>query len=63
MNMTDIEKTSLEYKFTLSEIKLLAKFFRKNQEKIPEGLETFCKVIEDTIYNSLSIEEVSQFYS
>ncbi len=63
MKEDEIENTSVDYTFSIAEIKLLAKFLRKNQETLPEGLEKFHKVVEDTIYDLLSIEEVRQFYS
>lgn len=57
------ETFSLSYNFTAKEIALLAKFLRKKQEEVPEGLELFTKALEDSVYNCLSIEEVKNFYS
>ena len=53
----------LDYSFSKIEVFLLAKFLRQKQEELPEGLEIFYKTLEDTIYNSLSLEEVKRFYS
>ena len=57
------EEDVLQYLFSKNELYLLAKFLRKNQEDLPKGLETFYKTLEDSIYNSLSLEEVKRFYS
>lgn len=57
------ETFSLSYNFTSKEIALLAKFLRKNEKDLPEGLEHFSKALEDSVYNCLSIEEVKNFYS
>lgn len=53
----------LTYNFTSEEISLLAKFMRSNQDSIPNGLEHFYKELEDSIYNSLSLEEAKKLYS
>ncbi len=53
----------LDYSFSKKELFLLAKYLRSKQEELPPGLETFYKALEDTIYNSLSLEEVKRFYS
>ena len=53
----------LDYSFSKKELFLLAKFLRQKQEELPEGLEIFYKTLEDTIYNTLSLEEVRKFYS
>ncbi|MBQ9206607.1 MAG: hypothetical protein IJ158_07830 [Treponema sp.] len=54
---------SLDYHFTENEIKLLARFFRTNQEQLPDGLLDFSTKIERAIYNSMSIDEAQAFYS
>ncbi|MBR6582415.1 MAG: hypothetical protein IKK80_02240 [Treponema sp.] len=53
----------LTYNFTKREVYILAKFLRKKEEELPLGLENFCKTLEDSVYNSLSIQEVRRFYS
>lgn len=53
----------LDYSFSKKELFLLAKFLRNKQEEVPAGLENFCRTLEDSIYNSLSLEEVKRFYS
>ncbi len=53
----------LSYNFTKKELLLLAKFLRIKEDELPLGLETFCKTLEDSVYNSLSIQEVRRFYS
>ena len=53
----------LDYSFSKKELFLLAKFLRNKQEEVPAGLDTFCRTLEDSIYNSLSLEEVKRFYS
>lgn len=63
MKIDNEDFTVLEYSFSKKELFLLAKFLRKNQEQLPEGLEKFCKTLEDSVYNSLSLEEVKKFYS
>jgi hypothetical protein len=57
------ETFKLSYNFSSREIAILARFFRDNQDKLPEGLETFTKSLEDSVYNSLSLEEARLFYS
>lgn len=54
---------SLSYNFNSQEVAALAKFLRDNQEKLPSGLEYFYKALEDSVYKSLSLDEVKQFYS
>ena len=55
--------TVLDYSFSKKELFLLAKFLRIKQEELPEGLASFYRTLEDSIYNSLSLEEVKRFYS
>gem|GEM_PF-690763 len=62
-NTQKINQLSLDYRFSEQEIRLLARFFRKNQEQIPDGLLDFSTKIERAIYNSLSIAEAQAFYS
>ncbi|MBO6218863.1 MULTISPECIES: hypothetical protein [unclassified Treponema] len=59
------EKTSLslDYHFNESEIKILARLLRNNQEQIPDALLDFSMKIERAIYNSMSIDEAEAFYS
>ena len=59
------EKKSLEstYTFNSEEISLLAKLLREKQEILPLGLEKFYNELQDTIYNSLSLEEAKKLYS
>lgn len=54
---------SLDYHFTEREVRILAKLFRNNQERIPDGLLDFAEKIEKTIYDSMSITEAEYFYS
>lgn len=63
MMMNDSQSLSLDYHFNESEIKLLARFFRNNQEQLPDGLLDFSTKIERAIYNSMSIDEAQAFYS
>lgn len=60
---TSNEGFSMEYNFNERELKLLAKFFRCQQGKIPAGLEDFARKIELKIYSNMSIDEVEKFYS
>lgn len=62
-NTQKINQLSLDYRFSEQEIRLLARFFRNNQEQIPDGLLDFSTKIERAIYNSLSIAEAQAFYS
>ncbi|MBP5602828.1 MAG: hypothetical protein J6X78_08890 [Treponema sp.] len=57
------KKFSLSYNFTSQEVAVLAKFLRDNEEKMPAGLELFYKALEDSVYKSLSLDEVKKFYS
>ncbi len=62
--MLDNEDASvLDYSFSKKELFLMAKFLRQKQEEIPSGLESFCRVLEDSIYNNMSLDEVKKFYS
>lgn len=54
---------SLDYHFTEREIRLLAKFFRKHQSELPDGLADFSDKIERAVYNTMSIEEAEVFFS
>lgn len=65
MNSNDYsaENPSLDYHFTANEIRYLAKFFRKNQEILPDALINFAMEIEKVIYNSMTISEAQKFYS
>ncbi len=63
MREPDEKKYTLSYNFTSKEVAALAKFLRDNQENLPEGLEYFYKALEDSIYQSLTLEEVKNFYS
>lgn len=54
---------TLDYHFSETEIKFLARFFRKNQEHLPDELLNFSSQIEHAIYNSMSIDEAEEFYS
>lgn len=57
------EKLSFDYHFSEREIKALARFFRKNQERLPSELADFSMKIERVIYNFMSIDEAESFYS
>lgn len=63
MKIKNEDSSVLEYNFTKKEVFLLAKFLRKNEEKMPAGLESFYHILEDSTYNILTLEEVKQFYS
>ena len=63
MNLDNEDITVLEYSFSKKELFLLAKFLRQKQTEIPDGLETFYKTLEDSIYNTMSLAEVKRFYS
>ena len=63
MREPDEKKFTLSYNFTSNEVAALAKFLRDNQESLPEGLEYFYKALEDSVYKSLSLDEVKKFYS
>lgn len=53
----------LTYSFSSQEIAILAKFMRDKQDILPKGLESFYKALEDSVYSSLSLEEVRNFYT
>ena len=61
--ISDVPAFKLSYNFTAEEISLLARFLRDNMDNLPEGLEKFYKSLEDSVYNSLSLEEARLFYS
>ena len=63
MKIDNEDVSVLEYNFSKKELFLLAKFLRQNEEKLPNGLESFYHVLEDSIYNPLSLDEVKRFYS
>lgn len=63
MSLDNEDVSVLDYSFSKKELYVLAKFLRQKQEELPDGLEIFCKTLEDSIYNSLSLEEVKRFYS
>lgn len=54
---------SLSYDFNSKEIIALAKLLRDKQESLPNELNYFYQAVEKSIYNSLSIDEVREFYS
>lgn len=59
----EVKSLSLDYHFNEREIRNLARFFRNNQEQLPDALLTFASKIERAIYNSMSIGEAEAFYS
>ncbi len=59
----NLKKFELTYTFTSDEITKLAKFLRSKENELPQGIENFCKALEDSVYKCLSLEEVSRFYS
>lgn len=63
MEIEDKDVFALKYDFTKSEVLSLAKFLRKNEEKLPAGLESFYHVLEDSIYDLFSLDEANRFYS
>ena len=63
MREPDEKKYTLSYNFTSKEVAGLAKFLRDHQEELPDGLEYFYKALEDSVYKSLSLDEVKKFYS
>ncbi|MCR5125913.1 MAG: hypothetical protein K6B43_12095 [Treponema sp.] len=52
-----------DYHFSDAEMKALSKFFRSHQSDVPAELESLEDLIEDKIYNSMTISEVMNFYS
>ena len=63
MMLDNEEDSVLDYSFSKKELFLMAKFLRQKQEEIPSGLESFCRALEDSIYNNMSLDEVKKFYS
>ena len=63
MTIENGDFTVLDYSFSKKELFLLARYLRKKQEELPQGLEVFYKSLEDAIYNTLSLEEEKKFYS
>lgn len=55
--------STLDYSFSVEEVRALARLFRKNQDDLPDALFTFASKIEREIYNSMSIDEAESFYS
>lgn len=62
VNLAPNGRFSLSYTFNFREVKLLARFLRKNQEKLPEGLDHFEQAIQDAVYSELSLDEIKDFY-
>lgn len=67
INIREIENiensTKFTYNFNSKELLALAKFLRDNQEKLSKDLDYFYQALEKSVYNSLSIDEVRNFYS
>lgn len=63
MRQVPEKEFTLSYNFNSKEVAALAKFLRNNQENMPEGLEIFYRALEDSVYKSLSLDEVKKFYS
>ncbi len=63
MTVDNPDITILDYSFSKNELFQLAKYLRKKQEELPEGLELFYKTLEDSVYNCMSLDEVKRFYS
>jgi len=63
MRQAPEKEFTLSYNFNSKEVAALARFLRDNQESLPEGLEMFYKALEDSVYKSLSLDEVKKFYS
>ena len=63
MRQPDEKNFSLSYNFTSNEVAALAKFLREHEENLPDGLEFFYKALEESVYKSLSLDEVKKFYS
>lgn len=63
MTIDNEDISVLDYSFSKKELFLLARYLRKKQEELPQGLESFYKTLEDSIYNTMSLEEVKKFYS
>ena len=61
--MTEDNQIKLTYSFSAKEIGLLARFLREKETEIPQGLENFAKSIENSVYDSLTLDEVKRFYS
>lgn len=63
--MIENEKNQIKvnYNFTAQEVKTLLRFFRKNENELPKGLENFIKALENSIYDCLSLNEIKDFYS
>jgi predicted transcriptional regulator len=54
---------SFTYSFSPRETAVLAHFLRSHQDEIPDALADFSKAVENTVYNSLSLDEAERFYS
>jgi hypothetical protein len=54
---------NFSYNFDSEETAKLAKFFRENQERLPNGLEKFSKALEDAVYHGLSLEQARKFFT
>ncbi|MCR4900617.1 MAG: hypothetical protein K5907_07365 [Treponema sp.] len=63
MRQVPEKEFTLSYNFNSKEVAGLARFLRDNQEQLPEGLENFLRALEDSVYKSLSLDEVKKFYS
>lgn len=62
-NYKEPPQFKLTYTFTSDEIKILARFLRSKESELPKGLEFFTKALDDSIYSSLTLDEIKDFYS
>lgn len=53
---------TFEYKFTSSEVVALARLLRYRVQDIPDELFNFSRVVENVMYDTLSIQEAERFY-
>ena len=52
----------VEYSFSESEVRALALLLRKNEDVLISTLDSFNCFIEDSLYNTMTIEEAETFF-
>lgn len=60
MSQPEDEPMVFTYTFTPLETAILARYIR--WQGLPDGLERFSATVFDTVYNSMTIDDIEQFF-
>ncbi|MBQ7367797.1 MAG: hypothetical protein IJW57_11320 [Spirochaetaceae bacterium] len=60
MSESEKDQLTFTYTFTPQETAILARFIR--WQGLPDGLERFSAMVIDTMYNSMTIHDMEQFF-